>query len=309
VRRVVPLTLLALMLAAPAVAASAASLDELLERGGEASYSAEQTINCSTPDGPRDAVVTVAQEGDEIRVGSTVSEGVEIIAGSGGWTLSRGGEVVSSASVESGEDPVAPLYAVEEGGAAFYLGRPALTFDLLRDGAPRARLVLDSDSGAMMAATTLYADGAVYCDRRFVFFDPAAPGPAPLEPGPGGELTPVEAPETGLPESAAGFRRLDTYEDDDGPTFAYYSDGFFSFAVFVTPVAVTLPDATEAELGGAVYRRSFTPGQVVYVWETRDGAMALVGDLPPDLHEPVLAEFPEPSEPDLIRRWWRRLFG
>jgi len=301
--------LLALALAAPAVSASAASLDELLERGGEASYSAEQTINCSTPDGPRDAVVTVAQEGGEIRVGSTAPEDVEIIAGSGGWTLSRGGEVVSSASVESGEDPVASLYAVEDGGKALYLGRPALTYDLLRDGAPRARLVFDSDTGAMMAATTLYADGAVYCDRRFVVFDPAAPIPAPTDPGPGGELTPVVKAEIGLPESAAGFRRLDAYEDDDGLAFAYYSDGFFSFAVFTTPAAVTLPAAADAELGGVVYRRSFTPGQVVYAWETRDGAMALVGDLPPDLHEPVLAELPEPSEPGLIRRWWRRLFG
>jgi len=301
--------LLALALAAPAVSASAASLDELLERGGKASYSAEQTIHCSTPDGPRDTVVTIAQEGGEIRVGSTAPEDVEIIAGSGGWTLSREGEVVSSAAVESGEDRVAPLYSVEDSGKAFYLGRPALTYDLLRDGAPRARLVFDSATGAMMAATTLYADGAVYCDRRFVLFDPAAPGLAPPQPGPGRELTPVEAPEIDLPVSAAGFRRLDTYEDDDGLAFAYYSDGFFSFAVFTTPAAVTLPGAADAKLAGAVYRRSFTPGQVVYVWETRDGAMALVGDLPPDLHEPVLAELPEPFNPGLIRRLWRRLFG
>jgi hypothetical protein len=37
--------------------------------------------------------------------------------------------------------------------------------------------------------------------------------------------------------------------------------------------------------------------------------MALVGDLPPDLHEAVLEELPRPETPGLFRRLWRSLFG
>ena len=39
------------------------------------------------------------------------------------------------------------------------------------------------------------------------------------------------------------------------------------------------------------------------------GGMALVGDLPPDLHEAVLSEMPHPEDPGFFRRWWRSLFG
>jgi hypothetical protein len=102
---------------------------------------------------------------------------------------------------------------------------------------------------------------------------------------------------------------LDQYVDDDGLKFSYYSDGFFSFALFETPVPVSLPDATEVELETGLYRRSFAAGQVTYVWETRDGGAALVGDLPPDLHDSVLAEMPLPHDPGFFRRVWRSLFG
>jgi len=37
--------------------------------------------------------------------------------------------------------------------------------------------------------------------------------------------------------------------------------------------------------------------------------MALVGDLPPDLHETVLSDMPHPQDPGLFRRFWRALFG
>ena len=112
-----------------------------------------------------------------------------------------------------------------------------------------------------------------------------------------------------LPESVAGFDLLDQYEDESGVRFAYYSDGFFSFALFETPTAVAVPDSTPVELESGDYLRVFTAGQVTYVWERREFGMALVGDLPPDLHETVLAEMPHPEDPGLFRRWWRALFG
>jgi len=292
----------------PATAVVAADLDDLLERGQEASYSAEQIISCDTPDGERDALVRIDQQGGELRVSSSVTDDIEVTAGAGGWALTRGDGVVAEANVDRGEAEANPLYTVEDEGAVEYLGRAAMAYLLIRDGEPRAELVIDDETGAIVEVVTLTIDDEVYCERRFVSLDPAAPEIA--EKGPDAEKTPPTLVETSsLPEVVSGFELLDQYEDEDGVRFAYYSDGFFSFALFETPNAVLLPEAVEVEFESGSYRRAFTAGQVTYVWETRNSGMALVGDLPPDLHESVLSEMPRPEDPGLFRRWWRALFG
>ena len=300
--------LVALLTVVPASVASATTLEELLEQSHGSSYSAEQIISCSTPDGVRDAIVRIEQSGEDIHVSSVMLGQAELSTGSGGWTLSRQGGVVSSVAVESGSDEVEPLYQVEDAGSTSHLGGPATIHRLLRSGVLRAELTFDEATGALMAATTFSADGTTYCERRFVSFDPTDPGFEPIGEPTGTELVPVDTA-TALPELIAGFERLDLDEDGDGFVFAYYSDGFFSFAVFETPVAVLLADGVDVDLAEGVYQRAFTAGQVTYVWETPQGGMALVGDLPPDLHEVVLSALPDPEPPGLLRRWWRRLFG
>lgn len=300
--------LVVLLTVIPATAAVGADLDELLQRGKDASYSAEQVINCSTPDGDRDALVRIEQQGEELRVSSSVTDDLEVTAGAGGWELTRGDGVVAQANVGRGESEADPLYTVEEEGSVEYLGRAAMAYLLIRDGAPRAELVIDDETGAVVQAVTLTIDEEVYCERRFVSLDPGAP--AFEEKTPPEETTPPSLVETSdLPETVSGFELLDQYEDEDGVRFAYYSDGFFSFALFETPAPVVLPESTEVQTDSGVYRRAFAAGQVTYVWETRHGGMALVGDLPPDLHDAVLAEMPRPEDPGLFRRWWRALFG
>jgi len=307
-KRLVSLVVVFILL--PVSAAWATELDELLEQSREAAYTAEQIISCSTPDGVRDAVVRIAQSNGEIRMTSTVAGDIEVSSGDGGWTLSRRGGVISSASVDSEEmTPVEPLYVVEDAGSAHFLGRVATVHQLIRDGVLRAELVFDDETGALVTATTFTTSGDTYCERRFVSFDPTDPvfeTPDLLE---AEALQPRSEVETLLPESVGGFDRLDIYEDEEGLRFAYYSDGFFSFAVFETPTTVALPDANPIQFGEGVYQRSFTAGQVTYVWETRSGGMALLGDLPPDLHESVLATLPPPEDPGILRRLWRSLFG
>ncbi len=299
----------ALVALLPATSAAAAELDELLEQSREAAYSAEEAIVCSTPDGVRDAVVRVSQSDGEIRVASSVARDVEVKAGDGGWTLLRQGGVVTSASLDAEDADIEPLYIVEELGDAQVLGRSSTSYRLVRDGSTRAELMFDDESGALVATTTFTGDGEVYCNWRFISFDPTDPGdesPSPESPEEL-ELSPwADAP---LPETVAGFVLLDLYEDDEGFRFAYYSDGFFSFAVFETPSIVRLGDAETVAFGEATYLRSFAPGQATYVWEARNGGMALVGDLPPDLHEAVLEALPVPEDRGLLQRVWRTLFG
>lgn len=300
--------LVAFLVLVPATSAMGNELGELLERSQDASYSAEQIINCATPDGERDALVRIDQAGGELRVSSAVTGDVEVTAGSGEWTVTRHGIEVAEASVGGGSAKSEPLYTVEDQGELDYLGRDALAYLLVRDGQPRAELVVDEETGALVEAVTLDIDGDVYCERRFVSFQAGEPQvEGEIQPEEGASATVAASP--GLPKEVAGFELLDQYEDEDGVRFAYYSDGFFSFGVFETEQAVALPGAATIELGSGTYRRVFTAGQVTYVWETLAGGLALVGDLPPDLHEAVLAELPHPQDPGFFRRWWRNLFG
>jgi hypothetical protein len=292
----------------PAMAAFGAELDELLEGGQEASYSAEQIISCSTPDGERNALVRIDQVGGELRLTSSVTGDVEVTAGAGGWTVTRDGGLVAQATLDGGGAEADALYVVEEEGAVEYLGRVAMSYLLIRDGEPRAELTVDDETGVIVEAVTLTIDDDVYCERRFLSLDTEPPV---LDEN---DVDSVKTPPTlvetsSLPETVSGFELLDQYEDEEGVRFGYYSDGFFSFALFETPTAVALPDAKPVEFESGEYLRVFTAGQVTYVWETRDSGMALVGDLSPDLHETVLAEMPHPEDPGLFRRWWRALFG
>lgn len=303
------LAIVVLLTVMPATAALGTDLDELLTRGKDASYSAEQVISCSTPDGDRDALIRIEQNGDDLRLTSNLGNDVQVTAGAGGWTLTRDDGLVAQATVDRGEAEAAALYTVEDGGTVEYLGRAAMAYLLIRDGQPRAELVVDDETGAVVEAVTLTLDNEVYCERRFVSLDTDVPAfeegdAASLE-----KIPPSIAETSSLPDSVAGFALLDRYEDEDGVRFAYYSDGFFSFALFETPSTVDLPESTPVEFGSGGYLRVFTAGQVTYVWETLESGMALVGDLPPDLHEAVLAEMPRPEDPGFFRRWWRAWFG
>jgi len=307
VRRLIALVVALMML--PATSAFATELDELLTQSREATYSAEQIIACSTPEGARDAVVRITQTGGELKVSSSLTGDVEVAAGSGTWSLRRGGGLVAEATVDEGKGKSEPLYSVEEQEAVDYLGRAAMSYLLIRDGSPRAELVFDDETGALVNVVTYTIDGDVYCERRFVSLDPDVEVSAEDTTEDLHSVAPSVLAESSLPDVVAGFERLDQYEDQDGVRFAYYSDGFFSFALFETPRTIALPDAATASFGSGEYRRVFTAGQVTYVWETRAGGAALVGDLPPDLHEAVLAEMPRPYDPGFFRRWWRSLFG
>ncbi len=301
--------LVSLLVLLPAVAAGAADLTELLDESGEASYTAEQVINCATPDGDRDAVIDLSQAEGEMHIGASSDPDVEVASGDGGWTLVRGGSVVSSVNVQATTTAAGTHYTVDDGSPTQYLGRAAVLYQMSDGETLRAELVLDSEIGALLRVATFTEDGAVYCEKRFISFEPGDPGAQPENSTVDAGSASETVVDSDLPETLGSFERLDVYGDEAGFVFGYYSDGFFSFAVFETPSLVMLTEGTVVTVGNSPYARTFTPGQVTYAWETTDGGMALVGDLPPDMHESVLVELPAPSDPGLFRRLWRSLFG
>ena len=305
-RRIAGIVAVIVML--PASPTWATELDELLQRGQGASYSAEQIITCATPDGVRDAVVRLQQAGGDIHLAAPVGSDIEVTSGYGGWTLSREGSVVSSAEVGDSGVGVESRYVVDDGTPAAFLGRRATLFRMREGGRIRAELVIDDQIGTLLKAVTYGNDGEIYCERRFITFDPSLPNLAMIDAESSEQLDAVEDVPN-LPETLAHFTRLDAYADSDGLVFGYYSDGFFAFAVFETPSLVKLYDPSIVAFDGHTYQRSFTPGQVTYVWETREGGMALIGDLPPDMHPEVLGGLSPPERPGWFSRLWRSLFG
>ena len=306
------LSVLILLMMLPQSVALAVDLDELLEESRSASYSAEQLISCSTPDGNRDALIELEQRGGEMRYGGKSESGPQVWSGYGGWVVQAEGSVVDSAAVtsdESREDESldSDTYTVEETGEVSYLGRDSTRY-VLRDGdVPRAELVVDMGTGVLLMVTTFDGDGEPYCERRFVSFNPQAPVWEITEPGPGAELAVTST--SLLPETIGFFTLLDAYVDDAGLTFGYYSDGFFSFAIFESTVEIVLDGGADHVLEGYHYLRQYSPGQVTYTWPVQGGGMALIGDLPPDMHDQVLEELPSPHDAGFFRKLWRNLFG
>jgi hypothetical protein len=86
---------------------------------------------------------------------------------------------------------------------------------------------------------------------------------------------------------------------------AYYSDGFFAFALYHVEARFSVDSISEArewEGTAGTYWRWFRPGTTTLVWDTREGGMALHGDLPVDMQQAVLDGLPTPSSPNLISR-------
>ncbi|HEX6946900.1 MAG TPA: hypothetical protein VF246_06085 [Acidimicrobiia bacterium] len=284
-------------------------LSGILERGGEASYGAEQVVSCLTPDGVTSAILTIEQSGGNMVVGSDLLGVTSFATGPGDLTMMHRDGSVEHATVIGREAPQTVPYEVVELGGLTFLGREATAYRLERAGLVRAELVLDDVTGVVVRSTTYGADGALYCIHRFISFDPGSRELPQVTKEEGPTLEPLEEASGIFPEQIAGFVRLDEYEDPGGLRFTYYSDGFFSFAVFQTPAMVPLPDAVLVSRNRGDYQRAFTAGQVFYTWEIERGGMALVGDLPPDMHDAVLDDLPEPERPGWFRRLWRSIFG
>lgn len=305
------LVVLVLVMMVPQGVALAVDLDELLEESRSASYSAEQLISCSTPDGSRDALIDLEQRGGEVRYGGKSETGPQVWSGNGGWVVQTDGSVIDSATVAGDAVEVESLdahtYTVEETEEVSYLGRASTRYVLLDGDLRRAELVVDVETGVLLMVTTFDVDGEPYCERRFVEFNPEAPEWETSETGSSEEL--AVSSTNHLPEVIRDFTLLDAYVDNAGLTFGYYSDGFFSFAVFESTVEIVLDGGVDHLVEGQRYRREFSPGQVTYTWPVQGGGMALIGDLPPDMHDQVLGELPSPYDAGFFRRLWRNLFG
>lgn len=303
---------LVVLLTVPALPAFAAeTLSDYLERAAEAEYVAQQIVSCSTPDGSRDSVSEISHTEGKLRARPAVGDGEYVELGLGRVVKSDGGGLATQ-SLKS-VDP-SDVYRIRSVRTTVIDGRDAdvLTIEGRHENV-RAELSFDVESGALVEATMFNRDGSVWCEMQLAELDigtldiarsaGAADQQADLEPV-------ASANDVRLPLSVAGLERLDLYDWEGNGTIGYYSDGLFSFTILASPRPVDLDgsDVVVVDDEEGVYDRWFGAGTVAYSWESREGGVAIFGDVPLDIQARLLDDLPAPREPGVFQRFWRNLF-
>jgi len=300
-----------LMTVAGAAAATADdTVADMVERAANAEFHGTGIVMCSWGSDSAAATYEV-----------TRLHGMSIVHGPDGEAMAQDGvSAIRSGSNWYGTEvdewaawAVSERYSLGETVETIRLGRPALAMTILEDGRPRARMIVDADSTVPLLTEVLDGDGSVFRTAALLSFSPITPEMPDTMP----EIEIMNKASRmispgSLPESVAGYRRVDVYEAGDSAVHAFYTDGLFSFSVFEAKRGDRPPafdGATEFEADGRAYRRLVTPTSLWVHWNAPDRTYVLVGDLPPDHLLEVLERLPAPGERGLLVRLWRRLFG
>lgn len=298
-RRGIVLVLVSGLFVAGALPVGAQELTDYIDKQATATYNGQQTVVCVTPDGNLTQVASVTQT-----AGVRVAE------------LEDGTLVVSQVGA-SDPQPLAARYEVTTARAGTFLGREVTRYNVLDEGLLRMALTFDDATGALMESETFNEDGSLYCRSRLVTFQDttsqqALAGSYAVDPqgDPVDEVSPeIEAQ---LPARIASFARVAVFQwSDRDIVTGHYSDGLFSMTVFVSERSIDVPDLADqepVELSSGAYLRRFDVGKVVYAWRADSGGFVLVGDLPLDMQEEVLAVLPGPERLGFFGRLWRSIF-
>ncbi len=290
--------------AAPAIADDAI---DWIERSHEAVFDSAQVVTCQTPDGQVDGVFEVSGTGLGVQAGQ--GEDQRFYGANGVFATTDSSQAIGVPTDE--HEALGSAYSSIEVTSERFDGRRTKAFNLFRDELLRATVAFDFATGALLSMTTFNGDGSEYCAVETTSFrQPIGLSEQLALAEADTELERIEPDPVLAPSSVAGFVRLDTYRWRETGSASFYSDGLFSFTLLSAPTAFSLSDsdASDLETKGGSYRRLFEPGRSTYVWESEMGGMSLVGDLPMDLQEAVLAELAPAERPGLLTRLWRRLF-
>jgi len=295
----------------PVAAAADESLEDLMQNAGAGEFHAVGVVMCSWGSDSAAATYEVVR-----------TQGMSMVQGPGRDLMLSGSLVaVGSDAVwyalevsEWSSWSLSDRYSLSEAVPTSRLGRSATAVTILENGSPRARLVIDDESTIPLVTEILDGDGRVFRLASLVEFEPGVGDDHAAMPEDLGSRNVMRRAAAGatLPETAAGYRRADTYGAPGGSLQAYYTDGLFSFSVFESkrgPMPREFAGATVFRVGDGAYRRLITPTNVWVHWSSPDQSYVLVGDLPPDHLVGVLAELPDPGDRALFVRLWRRLFG
>lgn len=299
---------LAIVLVLANPTARADDLDDLLERADDATYTATR-LTVSVWDDTTNVVrerVEHANGAEMIRVDRTWS-----MVGNG-RTIVLGDSPEGIAFMPRSAPIVSDRYEVADEAPCTHLRRACRFYTILEDEAVRARMLIDTKTGAPLITYVYDGDGATYRTISLSDFAPhrtyewpEGSVDAPLE------IVMHDEPTT-APEAVGGYRLVDAFDGPAGSEQAFYSDGLFSFSLFVMSEDTSVEgfeDPRTLETDRGTYDLLTTARDVRVHWSDGDHHYVVVGDLPPDHLETVLDELPRPGTASIFTRIWRALFG
>lgn len=202
-------------------------------------------------------------------------------------------------------------YTVEESDAARHMGRECTLMSVHEGDMLRATFLVDGYTGAPLIIETYLPDGSMFRRVSLQNFKPYRTYAAPsTDPGSYEVMVPVR--DERLPTTVAGYTLVDTFEAPGDGVQGFYRDGLFSFSLFALPhgTQVTgIDTASVHTVGDHMYDVAPTAHDVRIHWTSATGEVVLVGDLPPDHADAVLAELPTPHDRGFFERLWHGLFG
>lgn len=309
-RSVVAGTTLAVAMAVGAPAAMADEVTDVLDRAREATYTATR--------------LTVSVWGAQTQISRERVEhtrGMEMILVDETWLMVGNGRSVvmndapeGIAFMSSVQTMPSDRYQVGTTEECRHMRRSCTLVPILESGVVRAQMIVDNRTGAPLISYVYDGGGRLYRTVSLSEFKPHRtyewsqdPASVPLEIVMHGESDE-------LPAAVAGYRLGDVFPGptDDRSEQGYYSDGLFSFSLFVLPSSAVVGGFDDAgTLVGAsgVYAMVHTANDVRVQWSNGSERFVLMGDLPPDHLEMVLAELPAPDKRSMLARLWAKLFG
>lgn len=206
--------------------------------------------------------------------------------------LDESGEAVSDHALPgSGAWPLADRYTIETAAAE---GRGVDRVLVTEGDSVRMEVLVDRAGSVPLALTSFAADGEVHCTFTLIGWTPAAAVPDDEAPP-----TPEAA---SLPPEVGGFVLGSVVVHDDFEA-GLYGDGVFTFSLTVWDDTFEVAGAKGSPVGSA----EPGPGRSLLSWPVDRQTYVLIGDLPHDLRDDVVAELPAPDQPGFFSRLWRRL--
>lgn len=309
IRRTLAIGGLAAMFVSVAITPALADpLADYLEDAGDAIYSGKRMVGTSWDGIESVDVIDVQHLGG---MASVVSALGDVVAGDGRMYIGGPEDAAISFVLQSRPD-LGARYTIAYGEPTEHLGRPASIVEIMETETLRMRMIVDDSTSAPVATEVYDANGDIFryssMVEFFVSVDPALAGTDGREYR---MVLPVE--EVDLPTDLAGYRLADVYAGPSDGYQAFYTDGLFSFSVFTTggraDWSATTDHGQTYVTGDRAYLRVVNPTSVSVLWNGSGLALALVGDLPPDHLDQILAELPIPETGNWFERAWRGIFG
>lgn len=291
--------------------ASGASADELtdyLERANQSTYTANRLV--------------VSVWGGQTQISSSFvehSRGMEMVEVDSTWTVVGNGTAMTMDDAPHGvafmaiSEPISTgRYAVSDVTPVTHMGRTCELVHVTEGDTLRAKFLVDVRTGAPLISESFTDEGKIFRRsslQNFLAYRTYA-GPS----GATGTEYDIVMPAASdlLPDSLAGYRLVDVSEAPSDSEQGFYSDGLFSFSLFVLGDVASVtgfdsPSPLVTDSG--VYDLVSTPQDVSIHWTDLTNHFVIVGDLPPDHAVEVLSELPAPNARSVFAQWWHGLFG